>query len=324
MIGYQVSHEQFSPSELLKYAVMAEQAGFQALLSSDHFHPWSERQGQSGFAFAWLGAAMQATSLPCGVVCAPGQRYHPAIVAQAAATLGELFEGRFWMTLGSGEALNEHITGEQWLLKADRNVRLKECFDIIKDLFAGETVTHRGKVVVQEAKLYTRPKTVPPLFGAALSETTAKWMGGWAEGLVTIYRPEEKLKKIIEAFKMGGGENKPMYLQMQLSYAHNYQDALDGAFDQWRTNILPPEVLAELTLPQQFDAAAGFIRPEDLKDEMLISADPQDFIDRIQHCIDLGFETIILHNVNREQELFIKDFGKLVLPHIKFKTKPAI
>src|SRR4051812_41340550 len=110
MIGYQISHEQFKPSELLRYAVMAEQAGFQALLSSDHFNPWSERQGQSGFALSWLGAAMQATSLPCGVVCAPGERYHPAIVAQAAATLGELFEGRFWMTLGSGEALNEHIT----------------------------------------------------------------------------------------------------------------------------------------------------------------------------------------------------------------------
>jgi coenzyme F420-dependent glucose-6-phosphate dehydrogenase len=320
MIGYQVSHEQFTPSDLLRYAVMAEQAGFQALLSSDHFHPWSERQGQSGFAFAWLGAAMQATTLPCGVVCAPGERYHPAIVAQAAATLAQMFEGRFWMTLGSGEALNERITGNIWPLKSVRNARLKECFDIITALFAGEQVSHSGNVVVNEAKLYTRPKISPPLFGAALSEATAEWMGAWAAGLVTIYRPEEKLLKIIEAFHRGGGKNKPMYLQMQLSYAHRYQDALDGAFDQWRTNILPPEVLADLSRPQQFDAAAQFIRPEDLKDEMLISADPQDFIGRIQHCIDLGFERIILHNVNRDQELFISDFGKHVLPYIKFKS----
>jgi coenzyme F420-dependent glucose-6-phosphate dehydrogenase len=321
MIGYQISHEQFKPSELLNYAVMAEEAGFQALLSSDHFNPWSERQGQSGFAFSWLGAAMQATSLPCGVVCAPGERYHPAIVAQAAATLGELFEGRFWMTLGSGEALNEHITGNIWPLKSVRNARLKESFDVIRGLFAGETVTHTGNVVVHEAKLYTRPQTPPPLFGAALSESTAEWMGAWAEGLVTIYRPEEKLLKIIDAFRRGGGAGKPMYLQMQLSYAHEYQEALDGAFDQWRTNILPPEVLADLSRPQQFDAAAQFIRPEDLKDEMLISTDPQDFINQIQHGVDLGFETIILHNVNRDQELFIKDFGKHVLPYVKFKSK---
>jgi coenzyme F420-dependent glucose-6-phosphate dehydrogenase len=317
MIGYQISHEQFTPSELLGYAVLAEKAGFQALLSSDHFNPWSERQGQSGFAFAWLGAAMQATKLPCGVVCAPGQRYHPAIVAQAAATLGELFEGRFWMALGSGEALNEHITGERWPLKAERNARLKECFDIISALFAGETVTHSGQVVVHEAKLYTRAKVAPALFGAALSESTAEWMGGWASGLVTIYRPEEKLKKIIEAFRRGGGDGKPMYLQMQVSYAHTEQEALDGAFDQWRTNILPPEVLADLSRPQQFDAAAQFIRPEDLKEEMLISTDPQAFIQQIQHCIDLGFETIILHNVNRRQEQFITDFGQHVLPFLK-------
>ena len=319
MIGYQISHEQFTPSELLRYAVLAEQAGFQALLSSDHFNPWSERQGQSGFAFSWLGAAMQATKLPCGVVCAPGQRYHPAIVAQAAATLGELFEGRFWMTLGSGEALNEHITGERWPLKAERNARLKECFDIISAMFAGETVTHSGHVVVHEAKLYTRPRVAPALFGAALSESTAEWMGSWAAGLVTIYRPEEKLKKIIDAFRRGGGQGKPMYLQMQISYAHTKQEALDGAFDQWRTNILAPEVLADLSRPEQFDAAAQFIRPEDLNDEMLISTDPQDFIQQIQHCIDLGFETIILHNVNRQQEQFIADFGQHVLPFLKFQ-----
>jgi coenzyme F420-dependent glucose-6-phosphate dehydrogenase len=320
MIGYQISHEQFTPSELLRYAVLAEQSGFQALLSSDHFNPWSERQGQSGFAFAWLGAAMQATSLPCGIVCAPGDRYHPAIVAQAAATLGEMFEGRFWMNLGSGEALNEHITGNKWPLKDVRNARLKECYDVIKALFNGETVTHRGHVVVEDAKLYTRAKIAPPLFGAALSEATAEWMGGWAEGLVTIYRPEEKMKQVIDAFHRGGGKDKPMYLQMQVSYATDDQQALDGAFDQWRTNILPPEVLSDLTRTSQFDAAAEFIRPEDLKDEMLISSNFQFFIDKIQHCVELGFERIILHNVNRQQEGFIRDFGKHVLPYVKFNN----
>ena len=138
IIGYHASHEQFTPSSLLTYAQLAEQAGFKALNSSDHFHPWSERQGQSGFSFAWLGAALQATSLPCGVVCAPGQRYHPAIVAQAVATLGEMFPDRFFVALGSGEASNEHVTGAGWPAKPVRNARLRESADAIRALLRGE------------------------------------------------------------------------------------------------------------------------------------------------------------------------------------------
>jgi coenzyme F420-dependent glucose-6-phosphate dehydrogenase len=156
-IGYQASHEQFSPSALLRYAVMAEQAGFDAIHSSDHFHPWSAAQGQSGYSFAWLGAALQATSLPFGVICAPGQRYHPAIVAQAAATLTEMFPGRFWLTLGSGEAINEQITGGRWPGKPERNQRLLESATVIRRLLAGETVSHDGLVTVKEAKLYSLP-----------------------------------------------------------------------------------------------------------------------------------------------------------------------
>src|SRR4028119_1851411 len=142
MIGYHASHEQFPPSELLRYASLAEKAGFEFINCSDHFNPWSVRQGQSGFSFAWLGAAMAGSSLPFGVVCTPGYRQHPAILAQAAATLNEMFPDRFSMALGSGEALNERITGEKWPLKSERNERLRECFDVIKRLLAGETVTH--------------------------------------------------------------------------------------------------------------------------------------------------------------------------------------
>ncbi len=164
MIGYQASHEQFKPSELLDYAAQAKQAGFSSIHCSDHFHPWSSRQGNSGFAFSWLGASLQRTNLPHGSVCAPGQRYHPAIVAQAIATLGEMFPDRFWIALGSGEALNERITGEKWPSKNDRNARLLECVEIMRRLLAGETVTHEGRVTVEEARLYTIPKKSPPLF----------------------------------------------------------------------------------------------------------------------------------------------------------------
>src|SRR5687767_1767100 len=146
--GLHASHEQIHPSRLLAAVRRAEAAGFRAAMSSDHFSPWSERQGQSGFAWSWLGAALQATGLPFGVVNAPGQRYHPAIIAQAIGTLAAMYPGRFWAALGSGEASNEHITGGGWPSKPLREARLRECVDIIRALLAGEEVSHRGHVVV--------------------------------------------------------------------------------------------------------------------------------------------------------------------------------
>src|SRR3954463_9201074 len=154
LIGYHCSHEQFPPSELLSLVSLAHGVGFRAAMCSDHFHPWSERQGQSGFAWSWLGAAMQATDLPFGVVNAPGQRYPPAVVAQAAATLAEMFPGRFWVALGTGQNLNEHITGHPWPSKPDRQARLRESVDVIRALWSGETVDHDGRWVrVVDAKL---------------------------------------------------------------------------------------------------------------------------------------------------------------------------
>src|SRR5687767_13176998 len=151
LIGYHCSHEQYAPAELLANVKLAAAAGFTAAMCSDHFSPWSERQGHSGYAWSWLGAALQATGIPFGVVTVPGYRYHVAVLAQKAATLAEMFPGRFWAALGSGEAMNEHITGERWPTKPERNARLKECVDIIRALWRGETVTHRGLVTVEEA-----------------------------------------------------------------------------------------------------------------------------------------------------------------------------
>src|SRR5687767_5635029 len=185
LIGLHCSHEQIPPSRLLAHVREAEAAGFGAAMSSDHFSPWSERQGESGFAWSFLGAALQATELPFGVVCAPGQRYHPAIVAQAATTLCEMFPGRLWVALGTGEASNEHITGERWPPKEARNRRLRECVDVIRALFAGETVSCDGLVRVDRARLYTLAPEPPPLIGPAVSVETAGWVGEWADGLVT-------------------------------------------------------------------------------------------------------------------------------------------
>ncbi len=312
--GYHASHEQFKPSVLLQYVQAAEQAGFTSALSSDHFHPWSDRQGESGYAWSWLGAAMQATNLPFGVVCAPGQRYHPAIIAQAAATLVEMFSNRFWVALGSGQAMNEQITGEGWPAKHDRNARLKECVDVMRALWAGETVTHYGLVCVEEAKLYTRPQIPPLIIGAAITPQTAEWVGSWADGLITISHPYEKLKQVVEAFRRGGGEAKPMYLKVQLSYAQDEATALQGAYEQWRTNIFPSVLLADLRHPQQFDAAAEFVKPQDMYEFVRISSEVGQHIKWLQKYIELGFSELYLHNVNREQQRFIEVFGEKVLP----------
>lgn len=313
-IGYHVSHEQFKPSELLRYVQMAEQAGFTHALSSDHFHPWGEAQGQSGFAWSWLGAAMQATpTLSYRVVNAPGERYHPAIIAQAAATLAEMFPNRFWITVGSGQALNEHITGGKWLAKGDRNARLKECVDIMRALWAGETVNHKGFVCVEDARLYSRPENPPLIIGAAVTAATAEWLGSWADGLITISRPPEKLKEVVDAFRRGGGEGKPMLLKVQLSYDKTEDLAREKAYQQWRNNIFKNIVMTELRTPEQFDAAGRFVQAKELDRHVRISADIHQHIHWLEQDIELGFNELLLHNVNREQVQFIEIFGEKVV-----------
>lgn len=317
LIGYHNSHEQFSPSALLRYSQQAAAAGFMAGMCSDHFYPWSERQGESGFAWSWLGAALQGTDWSFGMVCAPGQRYHPAIIAQAAATLAEMFPGRLWCSFGSGQYLNEHITGEAWPPKADRNARLLEAVEVMRALWAGETVTHDGYFTVQEAKLYTRPAEAPLVIGAAITNETAEWVGSWADGIITVMKPADKQREFVEAFRRGGGEGKPMFLQVQLSYAQDEASARQGAWEQWRTNIFQSKMLADLKYPAQFDAAAEYVKPTDLDGHIRISASLEQHIDWLRGDIELGFERLYLHNVNRGQERFIEDFGAKVIPALR-------
>lgn len=315
-IAYHASHEQFPPSLLLELAVLAEKAGFNAIHSSDHFQPWSSAQGESGFTFSWIGAAMQATKLPIGMVCAPGQRYHPVMVAQAAATLSEMFPDRLWISLGSGEAINEFFSGAPWPPKTQRNERMKECHDVITRLLAGETVNYSGHITVQNAKLYTLPKIKPIFIGAAVTPETAGWLGSWADGMVTINKPTDQLKEIIAAFRGGGGVGKPIYLKVQLSYEKDYDLALQGAFEQWKTNIFESSLLADLTTVSQFEAAAKYVRPEDMHEAVHISSDLNEHLEILKNYKDMGFETLILHNVNRNQIGFIEDFAQHVLPKL--------
>jgi probable non-F420 flavinoid oxidoreductase len=313
-IGWHASHEQIPPSRLLRDARHAEEAGFEVGMSSDHFSPWSVRQGESGFAWSWLGAALATTGLPFRVVNAPGQRYHPAIVAQAIATLAEMFPERLWVCLGTGEASNEHVTGDRWPPKPLRNARLAECVAVIRALLAGEEVTHDGLVRVDRARLWTRPAVPPPLLGAAVTEETARWVGGWADGLATIHRPPDRLRRVTEAFREGGGEGKPMVLQAHVSWAPTEEEALLIAHDQWRTNLFGPPVCWDLEMVEHFDEAARHVRPEDVRAGVLVSSDPARHVAWIEEAAALGFDEVNLHHVGQEQGPFIEAFGRHVLP----------
>jgi probable non-F420 flavinoid oxidoreductase len=307
------SHEQIPPSRLLRSIRHAEEAGFDGGMSSDHFAPWSERQGESGFAWSFLGAALASTALPFGVVNAPGQRYHPAIIAQAAASLCEMFPQRLWIALGSGEAGNEHITGGGWPPKAMRNARLRECADVMRALFAGEEVSHDGLIRVDRARLWTLPETPPPLLCAAVSEPTARWGGEWADGLATVNAPLEHLRRMLDAF---GTEGRKV-LQVHLSYAASDEEALGIAHDQWRTNVFAPPLCWDLETPEAFDVAARLVRPEDVASKVLVSSDLGRFTGWLQELAALGFDDIALHHVGQDLDPFIDAFGEHVLPALR-------
>jgi probable non-F420 flavinoid oxidoreductase len=309
------SQEQIPPGRLLRSVRHAEEAGFDGAMSSDHFSPWSERQGESGFAWSFLGAAMASTQLPFGVVNAPGQRYHPAIIAQAAATLTEMFPGRLWVALGTGEASNEHITGDPWPPKDERNARLRECVDVMRALFAGEEVTHRGHVVVDRARLYTRPEQPPPLIGAAVSEATARWAGEWADGLATVNAPVDRLRSLIDAFRAGGGDGM-LVLQVHLAWAPTDGEALAVAHDQWRTNVFDPPLCWDLDTVEAFDKAAAHVRPEDVREKVLVSSDLAQHVAWLTELAELGFDEIALHHVGQDLDQFIEAFGERVLPEL--------
>jgi probable non-F420 flavinoid oxidoreductase len=316
-VGFHASHEQLAPSALLTAARRAAEAGFDAVSCSDHFAPWGEQQGHSGFAWSWLGAALEATSVPCGVVNAPIQRYHPAIIAQAIATLAEMYPGRFWTALGSGEALNEHITGERWPDKPTRDRRLLECVDIIKALLAGEEVTHDGLVTVDRARLWDLPSEPPMLVGAAVSSATARTVGGWADALITINQPHEVLREVLDAFRDGGGEGKPIFLQVHLSYDPDEATAEAVAHEQWRTNVFDSNLAWNLEMPAQFDAAAVHVTPADVREKVLVSSDLGRQLAWLQEYVALGIDSIYLHHVGQAQDAFIDAFAEHVLPALQ-------
>jgi probable non-F420 flavinoid oxidoreductase len=315
VIGFHCSHEQINPAQLLRDVQHAEQAGFTAAMSSDHFSPWSTRQGESGFAWSFLGAALATTQLPFGVVNAPGQRYHPAIVAQAIATLAQMFPGRFWAALGSGEASNERVTGAEWPRKEVRDQRLVECVDVIRRLLRGEEVSHEGLVHVNRARLWTLPDTVPDLVGPAVTPQTAARHAAWADGLATVNQPREALQKVLDAYRDAGGRG-PARLQIHLSWAPTEEQALAIAHDQWRSNVFDPPVCWDTETVEAFDVMSEKVTPEHMRQSVRVSSDLSQHVEWLQQDLEQGWDELYLHFVGQQQTGFIDAFGEHVLPRL--------
>jgi probable non-F420 flavinoid oxidoreductase len=320
LFSYHASHEQFPPSELLGLVQQAEAAGFDAAFSSDHLQPWSPRQGHSGNAWVWLGAAMQATSsLEFNAITVPcGWRYHPVVLAQAVATLGRMFPGRLtWIAVGSGEALNERVTGGEWPEKEERNQRLREGAEIMKSLLQGETVTRRGRISALRARVWSRPEDPVRIVGAALTTATARWLGGWADGLLTTGTDIDALEKVVAAFRDGGGKGKPIHLKTPVSWAISEATALAQAHEQWHCAVLGGNANCDLAAPEDFELAARFVRPEDMKASVFVSSNLDRHVERLQAQVALGFASINIHNIGRNQAEFIEAFGREVLPRVR-------
>ncbi len=320
LFSYHVSQEQFAPAELLDLVQRAETAGFDAAFSSDHLQPWAPAQGESGFTWSWLGAALQATRrLQFGTITVPsGWRYHPVVLAQAVATLSQMFPSRVpWVALGSGEAINEGVVSSEWPSKEERNARLREGALIMQALLAGEVVNHRGRIAAVDARLWSLPQESTRLVGAAVSAETARWLGTWADGLLTTAATIEAFREIVAAFREGGGVGKPVYFKTQVSWAESDEEALRSAFEQWRCNCLSSEMLGDLATPDDFARAACNVELKDVEAQVFVSSRLDDHTAWLRELMALGAESIDIHNVGRNQRAFIEAFGQHILPRLR-------
>ncbi len=323
-IGYAAMLEQFHPTELLDLCDVAEKNGFRGVMAADHVQPWVPTQGQAAFVWAFMTAALARTGgdVGPGVTC-PSFRQHPAIIAQAAATLEAMYPGRFWLGLGSGEALNEHVVGGYWPEVAERIARMFESVEIIRKLFTGKDVKHSGEYYKMETmRLWTMPETPPPILIATAGPITAKKTGRVADGLITVGAPEEKIEmiraKCVEGCIEGGNDpDKFKYiLQLHLSWAETDEDALTNAMVEWPNGGMkfPKQ---DIRSPHDFAQMAKLVRPEDFQGRMLISSDLEAHRREIQKFVDLGFDRIYLHNVGRNQREWAEAFGREVLPALR-------
>lgn len=314
-LGFSLSSEEHRSGPLVEQALRAEEAGFGFALISDHYHPWIDRQGQSPFVWTVLGGIARETRalrVGTGVTC-PLIRMHPAIVAQAAATCGDLFEGRFFLGLGTGERLNEHVLGDRWPPSAERREMLEEAIKVIRQLWEGGSQSHVGRFYrVEQARIYTLPQPAPPIYVAGVSPATARLAGRLGDGLISI----QPSKKLADAFNDSGGAGKPRVGQLTVCWAAGEQEALETAHKWWPVAALPGTLTPELSTPAQFEAASQLVTPELLKERLVLGPDPERHLAAVDEFAKAGFGQVYVHQVGPDQEGFFRFYEREILPRV--------
>jgi coenzyme F420-dependent glucose-6-phosphate dehydrogenase len=311
-IGYSLSAEEHSPAALVRQAVAAEAAGFSFALISDHFHPWIDRQGQSAFVWSVIGAIGQATErlrLGTGVTC-PTMRIHPAVIAQASATSSLLMPGRFFLGVGTGENLNEHVLGDRWPSHEERAEMLEEAVAVIRRLWEGELVSHRGlHYTVDRARLYSVPEEPPPIVVAAAGENAAELAGRIGDGLVAT-APDAEL---IARFEEAGGAGKPRYGQLTVCWAESEREAIRTAHEWWPNAALEGDLGQELLLPRHFRQATATLTREQVAEAVLCGPDVDRHREAIERFEQAGFDHVYVHQVGPDQQGFLRFYEREIL-----------
>lgn len=319
-IGYTLSSEEHSPNDLVKYAALAEEAGFSFVSVSDHFHPWVDEQGQSPFVWTVIGGISQVTktvNVLVGVTC-PIIRIHPVIIAQAAATSQVMLEGRFLLGVGSGENLNEHVVGQGWPPVRIRREMLNEAIVIIRLLLQGGYRSYFGKYFsVDAARIYTLPANSIPIIYSAFGPVSAKSAGHYGDGFITT-SPD---KNLVETFLSNGGSDKPVFGQFHIAYNKNRQKAEQILLKQWPNSAMPKPLATELRLPQDFEKVSKLISIEDATQRIPIGDNPENILKTIYEYKNAGFDHIYIHQIGENQEEFLKFAKNKILPFFKERTK---
>jgi G6PDH family F420-dependent oxidoreductase len=312
-LGYALSSEEHPPDALVRHARAAEAAGFEFALVSDHFHPWTDRQGESPFVWTVIGAIAQSTEtlvLGTGVTC-PILRIHPAILAQAAATAAALMPGRFFLGLGSGENLNEHILGDRWPNAAERLEMLAEAIAVIRRLWAGGLVSHHGRhFTVDRARLYTLPAEPPPIAVAASAPRAAELAGSEGDALISVAPNQE----VVERFERAGGDGRPRYGQLHVCWAESEGEAVRTARHIWPNAALGGELGQELPLPRHFEQATSTVTDAEIAQAIVCGPDPERHRTAIDAYVDAGFDHVYVHQIGPDQEGFLRFYEREILP----------
>lgn len=320
-IGYKLLAEAFSPTELVRQAELAQQSGFDFVEISDHFHPWLHDQNHSGFVWTILGTIAARTDtleLATGVTC-PFIRYHPALIAQAAATTAVLSDGRFILGLGSGERLNEHVVGRGWPPASTRTRMLRESIEVIRLLWSGGYQSYRGQhIVLEDARIFDLPETLPPIVVAAGGHPAATTAAELGDGLFAT-SPDRDL---VETYTRAGGSGH-RYAEVPLAWAPDADDALASAHRLMRFSVAGWKVQSELPNPVNFEAAAAVVRPSDLAESFGYGPDVRQHVDAVRSFADAGFDRLALLNAGPDVDGFFRFHRNELGPALAQLTAPT-